>query len=240
MNIKKLDKLMNKVAIITGGSRGIGKAIATELARQGCCVLLLARELKNLEKTQKEINNEGGKSYIFNVDIGNPKEVNETIERIKNQFNRIDILVNNAGIGIFSPLIDFGIKEWQEVINTNLNGVFYITKAVLPMMIKQREGAIINISSLAGKNYFVNGSAYCASKAALIALSECLMLEVRNYNIKVCCLLPGSVNTEFSGRKGKEWMLKPEDIAEQVINFLMQREGALVSQIEIRPLKPEK
>ncbi len=232
--------LQNKIAIITGGSKGIGKAIAIKLSQEGAVVILLARGLDNLKKTQEEINKEGGKAYIFKVDIGEADQVFSVIEEIKKQFNRIDILVNNAGIGIFSPLVDFDIKKWQETINTNLNGAFYITKAVLPTMIKQREGAIINISSLAGKNNFINGSAYCASKAALIALSECLMLEVRNYNIKVCCILPGSVNTDFGGSKGKEWMLKPEDIATEVYNFLISGENALISRIEIRPLKPEK
>jgi len=232
--------LKNKIAIITGGSKGIGKAIAEKLSQEGAIVLLLARGLDNLKKAQEEINKNGGESYIFKVDIGDASQVFSVIEQIKKQFNRIDILVNNAGIGIFSPLVDFDIKKWQELINTNLNGAFYITKAVLPMMIKQREGAIINISSLAGKNNFINGSAYCASKAALIALSECLMLEVRNYNIKVCCILPGSVNTEFGGGKGKEWMLKPEDVANEVYNFLNSGENALISRIEIRPLKPER
>jgi len=232
--------LKNKIAIITGGSKGIGKAIAEKLSQEGAIVLLLARGLDNLKKAQEEINKNGGESYFFKVDIGDASQVFSVIEEIKKQFNRIDILVNNAGIGIFSPLVDFDIKKWQELINTNLNGAFYITKAVLPMMIKQREGAIINISSLAGKNNFINGSAYCASKAALIALSECLMLEVRNYNIKVCCILPGSVNTEFGGGKGKEWMLKPEDVANEVYNFLNSGENALISRIEIRPLKPER
>lgn len=234
-------EVKDKIAIVTGGSKGIGKAASKLLAREGAKVILIARNTNELEIARKEIIEEGGTISTYSADIGNNKEVTRITEEICTKFKRLDILINNAGIGIFAPVADFNVEDWHRLMNTNLHGAFYMTRAVLPQMIRQRQGAIINIASLAAENSFANGAAYCASKAALVAFTECLMLEVRYYNIKVSAILPGSVATDFgSGSTNKNWMLTPEDIAQQVMNVIKSKENALISHIEMRPLKPEK
>lgn len=238
MNDKVIE---NKIAIVTGGSKGIGREIGRLLARERAKVMLIARKTDELEEARDDLSREGAPISFYGADIGRNEEVIQIVEEISSQHKRIDILINNAGIGIFSPVADYRIEDWHRVMDTNLNGAFYMTKAVLPYMIRQREGAIINIASLAAKNSFSNGSAYCASKAALAAFTECLMLEVRYYNIRVSAILPGSVATDFgSGNTQKKWMLAPDDIAQQVLNIIKSKENALISHIEMRPLKPGK
>lgn len=233
--------IKDKIALVTGGSKGIGKAVGKLLAHEGAKVILVARNADELESARTELNKAGGTVYTYCADVGSNDEVTRIINKICTKFERLDILINNAGIGIFAPVTDFKVEDWHRLMNTNLHGPFYMIRAVLPQMIRQREGAIINIASLAAKNSFANGAAYCASKAGLVALSECLMLEVRYYNIKVSVILPGSVATDFgSGSANKNWMLNPEDIAQQAINIIKSKENALISHIEMRPLKPEK
>lgn len=233
-------ELTDKVALITGGSRGIGKAIAMELASRGSICILIARDVTRLQETAYEIKKISGKVEVYSADVSDYERISEIVRDIEKKYKRIDILINNAGIGLFALVTEIKIEDWHRVMDTNLTAVFYLTKQILPIMIKQEKGIIINIASLAGRNSFVGGSLYCASKAGLIAFSECLMLEVRNYNIKVGLVLPGSVATEFSDKGDVNWMLLPKDVAKQVINMIENREKAFVSYIEIRPLKPVK
>lgn len=234
------EELQDRVALITGGSKGIGKAIAMELASRGAICLLIARDLKRLQETAYEIKKISGKVEVYGADVSDYERISEIVREIEKKYERVDILINNAGIGLFASVMEMKIEDWDRVMNTNLTAVFYLTKQILPVMMRNEKGIIINIASLAGKNSFVGGSAYCASKAGLIAFSECLMLEVRNYNIKVGLVLPGSVATEFSDKSDANWMLLPEDVAKQVINIIESRDKSLVSYIEMRPLKPIK
>ena len=158
------------------------------------------------------------------------------------RFGGIDILVNNAGVGVFKPVAETSVEDWHRVLDTNLSGVFYCCHAVIPHLRARRGGWIINISSLASKNAFVNGGVYCASKSALNAFSEALMQEVRHDGIRVACVLPGSVRTEFSGRSNgdDEWKLAPEDVAEAVCELLAHPTRSLPSCLEIRPSRPPK
>ncbi len=232
--------LEGKVSVITGGSRGIGKAIAEELIKRGAICILLARDRNRLKEAVIELRKKGGEVKEYSVDIVNQEEVKAVIDKIEEEYKEIEILVNNAGVGGFKSVVDMSIDEWNNVINVNLNGVFYITKEILPFMIRRNKGVIVNIASLAGRNSFKGGSAYCASKAALIAFSECLMHEVRDYNIKVGVILPGSVATDFSDRQDKSWMLLPYEVARQVINMIETGNNTLLNYMEIRPLKPIK
>lgn len=234
------EELQDRVALITGGSKGIGKAIAMELASRGAICLLIARDLKRLQETAYEIKKISGKVEVYGADVADYERISEIVREIEKKYKRVDILINNAGIGLFASVVEIKIEDWDRVMNTNLTAVFYLTKQILPIMMRKGKGVIVNIASLAGKNSFVGGGAYCASKAGLIAFSECLMLEVRNYNIKVGLVLPGSVATEFSDKSDASWMLLPRDVAKQVINIIESRDKSLVSYIEMRPLKPIK
>jgi len=234
------DDFKKQIAIITGGSRGIGKAIAESLSQKGIVCILLARDYDALNEVSGLIKSRGGEAEFYNVDITDYKRVNEVIDDIKMRHNRIDVLINNAGVGLFKQVVEMSMEEWRKVMSVNLDAVFYMTRQVLPVMLSQGKGIIINIASLAGKNSFIGGSVYCASKAGLMAFSECLMLEVRDKNIKVGVIAPGSVATEFSDKADESWMLVAQDIAMQVVNMIEARDKANVSYVEIRPLKPIK
>ena len=229
---------MKGVALVTGASRGIGRAIATALAKDGYAVALLARSRDHLESLAKEIK-DLAPALVLPADVTRFDDVRDAFARLKQTWNRLDVLVNNAGIGIFSNIESLDIDDFDAVIRTNVYGPFYCTKLAIPLMRQTGGGYIINIGSLAGVNTFKGGGAYCASKFALRAFSQVLMLEVRYDNIKVTTIAPGSVNTEFADqpREG-DWKIQPEDIAETVIQLLNMPENTLSSYIEMRPTKP--
>ena len=157
------------------------------------------------------------------------------------RFGGLDVLVNNAGIGLFKNVADMSIAEWQATIDTNLTGVFYYCHAAIPHLRTRGGGWIVNISSLAGKNPFIGGAAYCASKAGLNAFSEALMQEVRYDNIRVTCVMPGSVATGFGGAAaptGPDWKIQPEDVGQVVVDLLLMPPRSLPSRVELRPSKP--
>jgi NAD(P)-dependent dehydrogenase (short-subunit alcohol dehydrogenase family) len=229
--------LDGKVAVVTGGNRGIGRGIGEALHREGATVVLTARDAGDAADAAKKI---GPRAHGVICDV----RAYESVQRLFRETQRIaggvDVLVNNAGIGLFAPVADTEPEDWRAVIETNLNGVFYCCHEAIPMMRSRGGGYIFNISSLAGKNPFVNGGAYNASKFGLNGFSEALMMEVRYDNIRVSYLMPGSVNTEF-GRgsgSGKEWALQPEDVAEVVIDLLRSPDRALYSRVEMRPSRP--
>lgn len=231
----------NKVAVVTGGSKGIGKAIARSLAQAGSRVVITARNQAELTETAKELSSNGSQILPVVMDVRDPAQVSKAAGETREKFGAADILINNAGIGIFNDVLTMKHEEFQAVIETNLYGVFYCTQAFLPGMIEKNEGCIINISSLAGKNNFAGGSVYCASKHALNSFAECLMLEIRKHNIKVSTICPGSVATDFSPESAqKSWALTSEDVAEAVMAVLNGSPGSLMSLIEMRPLNPKK
>ena len=236
-------KLLNgKVTLITGAGRGIGKAISHSFAKAGSDIMLCARTKKELAQTAAELEKEGVKVHYHTTDVSKKKDVDELVKETIKHFGKCDIVVNNAGVGIFKPVYELTDEDWQNVIGTNLTGVFYVTRAVLPYLREKKAGYIINISSLAGQNPFAGAAAYCASKAALNSFTECLMQDVRQDNIKVSYICPGSVNTDF-GRSAKtenSWKIDPVDIGQLCIDLVTLSNVSLPSKIELRPLKPPK
>jgi NAD(P)-dependent dehydrogenase (short-subunit alcohol dehydrogenase family) len=229
--------LTGKVAVVTGGNRGIGRGIAEALAAEGAVVALTARSREDAERAAGEI---GPAARGFGCDVREETQVAALFQGVSRSCGGVDILVNNAGIGIFAPVADLRPEDWRAVIETNLSGVFYCCHEAIPSMRKRGGGYIFNISSLAGKNPILNGAAYNASKFGLNGFSEALMMEVRYDGIRVSYLMPGSVATEF-GRGGTQkegWALTPEDVAEVVLDLLRSPSRALFSRVELRPSRP--
>ena len=229
--------LEGKVALVTGGNRGIGRGIAEALATEGATVVLTARSEAGAGQAAQEI---GGSALGFACDVRSQEQVERLFRRIDETAGGPDILVNNAGVGVFGPVARMDPEAWRTVIETNLNGPFYCCREAVPRMRKRGGGYILNISSLAGKNPFANGAAYNASKFGLNGFSEALMMEVRYDGIRVSYLMPGSVATEFgSGSQEKsDWALKPADVAEVVLDLLRSPARALFSRVEMRPSQP--
>ncbi len=233
--------LEGKVAVVTGSTRGIGRAIVDVLAIQGAEVILSARRKDDVERVVEELTGSGLKVRGIPCDVRSYDEVKSLMEYASRSTGGFDILVNNAGVGIFGHIGELSPGEWDQVIDTNLSGVFYCCHAALPYLKNRGGGFVINISSLAGKNAFKGGTVYNASKFGLEGLSEALMLDLRYENIKVSYIMPGSVATEFSGREPSEkdsWKLTSQDVAEVVLNLLAQDNRALASRVELRPFQP--
>jgi NAD(P)-dependent dehydrogenase (short-subunit alcohol dehydrogenase family) len=229
-------------ALVTGAGRGIGRAVAAALAREGALVTAVARTRAELESLVGEIQASGGRAAAFPADLTDPGAGQAAVEAAVRAHGRLQILVNNAGVGGHAPLAETGDELWERVIGTNLSAVFRITRAALPQL-AQGGGHVFMISSLAGRNPIANMSAYCASKAALDQLAACLMLEVRPQGVKVSTIAPGSVDTGFGGmpRGGdSSWMLAPADVAGAVLDLLRSRDGAHLSRVEMRPAQPQK
>jgi 3-oxoacyl-[acyl-carrier protein] reductase len=239
-----MQSLRGQVAIVTGGSRGIGLAIARALVAEGVQVSATGRSEAHLASARASIESAGpGAVETLRADVRRAEDVQHAIEATVARFGGLDIVINNAGIGVFTDVASMTTPQWTEVIETNLTGVFNVCHAALPHLRQRGGGFIINISSLAGKNPFADGAAYCASKAGLNAFSEALMQEVRHDNIRVSYVMPGSVATEFVGgdaSKGADWKIAAEEVAEVVINLLRHNPRSLPSRVELRPSKPPK
>lgn len=232
-----------KTAIVTGGTKGIGRAIAEALAAEGMNVCVGARDVDEVKQTVRELEGSGASATGAVCDVRVSEEVEALVAHAVEEFGGVDVLVNNAGIGLFKPVEETAPEEFREVLETNLFGVFYGCRAAIPEMKKRGGGYIINISSLAGANPHPRMAAYNASKFALNGFSEALMQEVRHDRIKVSYVMPGSVNTEFGGDTVSEeraWQLQPEDIARVVVDLLHHDERSLPSRVEIRPSMPPK
>ncbi len=236
------------VAIVTGGSKGIGLAIARAFVERGMQVTITGRHEADLRRAQERLG-AGADVLAVAADVRIPADAQRAIDETVSRFGGLDVLVNNAGIGRFANVADMSIDTWREVIDTNLSGVFYCTHAALPEMRRRGGGYVVNISSLAGKNAFTGGAAYCASKAGLNAFSEALMQEVRHDNIRVSYVMPGSVATGFShpgGAAGSgtdskdDWKLTPEDVARVVVDLISHDARSLASRVELRPSRPRK
>ncbi len=238
----KVDGLAGQVAVVTGAGRGIGAAIASRLAGMGARILLCARNRASLEAVAAQISKAGGQAEIAECDVQDLASVEKMAQKVEQSLGRTDILVNNAGIGVFGkPLHDLSPEAWDRTLNTNLRGVFYCMRSFAPMMIREKTGHIINISSLAGKNPVPNGAAYAASKWGLNGLSYSAAEELRSYGIRVSVVCPGSVDTDLSPHEGKDArkMLQPEDVAHVVAMLVMQSPQSFASEVLLRPtLKP--
>ena len=229
--------LDGRVAVVTGGNRGIGRGIVEALAREGATVALTARSAQAAEQAAREV---GGTCLGLGCDVRSQELVERLFREVEARAGGVDILVNNAGIGIFAPVSEMDPEDWRAVIETNLNGVFYCCHEAIPRMKRRGGGYIFNISSLAGKNPIANGAAYNASKFGLNGFSEALMMEVRYEGIRVSYLMPGSVATEFGRGSAQKsgWALTPEDVAEVVLDLLRSPSRALYSRVEMRPSQP--
>ena len=239
-----MESLRGKVALVTGGSRGIGLAIARALVADGVQVALTGRDAAHLSAARSKIEAAGpGAVETLQADVRRYDEVTAAIEAAAARFGGLDVLINNAGVGIFTDVASMTPAQWAEVIDTNLTGVFNACQAALPHLRRRGGGYIINVSSLAGKNPFKGAGAYCASKAGLNAFSEVLMQEVRYDNIRVSYVMPGSVATGFSSgdeTRGADWKIAPEDVGEVVVNLLRHDPRSLPSRVELRPSRPPK
>jgi 3-oxoacyl-[acyl-carrier protein] reductase len=234
-------KLM--VGIVTGGSKGIGLAIARALLARGMQVTISGRTDADLEEAVRALG--GGETlHAVRADVRDAADAQRLVDDTVRRFGGVDVLVNNAGVGRFAKVADMSLDDWRQVVDTNLSGVFYCTRAAIPAMKSRGAGFIINISSLAGSNPFSGGAAYCASKAGLNAFSEALMQEVRHDNIRVSYVMPGSVSTGFGDPFGAaadaDWKLLPEDVARVVVDLIAHDARSLPSRVEIRPSRPRK
>jgi 3-oxoacyl-[acyl-carrier protein] reductase len=231
--------LAGKVALVTGGSRGIGRAIALQLASLGADVAICGRDAAKLSESEAKLRETGARVIAISANVTRTNEVTGLVQRVWTELGPIALLVNNAGMGLFGPVHEKSEEEWDRLMNTNLKSVFLVSRAVVPGMIERGGGDIINISSLAGKNVFAGGGIYCASKWGVQGLSGCMAEELREHGIRVATVCPGSVATEFSGRGPKDAtkVLRAEDVAHLVAMLATQGEQSFVSSVELRPLR---
>jgi 3-oxoacyl-[acyl-carrier protein] reductase len=234
--------LSGKHAVVTGGTRGIGRAIASYLLRAGAAVAICGRTRESVERAATELKQStGGDVFGHPADVSNSNHVARFFDTVDSRFGGLDILVNNAGAGVFRGIQELTLEEWRNMIDLNLSGVFYCCHYALPLLRKRDAGYIIQISSLAGINAFAGGAAYNASKFGLNGFSEAIMQDLRYENIRVSYIMPGSVETGFSPDSAPaDWKIAPEDVAEVVLNLLRMPNRTLVSRVEIRPSKPKK
>ena len=237
---------MERVSLITGGTRGIGFAIAEALLGEGDRVAITGTSSDGVDRATQALRSRpsvADRVLGITCDVRTASSVETAFRTLDSRFGGVDVLVNNAGVGVGAPVADLSEDEWRRIIDTNLTGVFHCCKAAIPRLRRRGGGWIINISSLASKNPFAGGAAYCASKAGLNAYSEALMQELRYDDIRVSYILPGSVATGFSGRapaEGGDWRLQPEDVAHAILDLLRHPVRTLPSRVEIRPSRPRK
>jgi 3-oxoacyl-[acyl-carrier protein] reductase len=236
------ETLSGKIAIVTGGTRGIGRAIAQRLLREGASVAVCSRSRENVQAFVKECQGANAERIFGEAaDVSQLSDVQRFFASVDARFGGLDYLINNAGIGIFKSVAELTPEEWHRTVDLNLSGVYYCSHEGLLRMRNRGGGYIINISSLAGKNPFAGGAAYNASKFGLNGFSEAMMMDHRYDNVRVSYVMPGSVDTEFSPRGGStSWKIQPEDVAEVVTMLLRMPARTLVSRVEIRPSKPSK
>ena len=240
--------LKGKTALVTGGARGIGRAIAERLGEAGAAVAICSLHAESVQEGVSQIrarlkaaaNETGAKIAGRQADVSQRDSVARLFEWLDGEFGGLDVLVNNAGLGIFKDLGALEANEWRAVLGTNLDGAYYCIHEALPRLRKRGGGWIVNIASLAGKNAFAGGAAYNASKFGLCGMSEAVMLDHRYEGIKITTVLPGSVSTGFGQSGRAEWKIAPEDVADAVAMVLGMPDRTLISHVEIRPSKPPK
>lgn len=238
-----MESLQGKTALVTGAGKGIGKAIAIALAKEGVQVGLVARTVKDLQELAAEIGATGIKTAIAAADISDMNAVNNAVEKIQTELGNIDILINNAGTGTFGKFLDLTPEQWENQVKVNLFGVYYTTRAVLPQMIERQTGDIVNISSTAGQKGAAITSAYSASKFAVMGLTESLMQEVRKHNIRVTAMAPSTVVTELAVKSNlinnnEDRVMHPEDFAELIIAQLKLNRRVFVKESSVWSVNP--
>lgn len=233
--------LKGRTALVTGGTRGVGRAIAGRLLREGAAVAICSRSEAAVQRTVGELAACGGKISGVQADISGVNGVQRLFAFVDGEFGGLDILVNNAGIAQLGHIADLKPEQWEDTVGTNLSGVFYCCHEAIGRFRRRGGGYIINIGSLLGKTATGGGAAYCASKFGLNGLSEAILLDCRQENIGVCTILPGSIDTElFGSQTGADWKIHADDIAQIVMAVLEMPPRTLVSRVEMRPLRPPK
>lgn len=232
--------MKDKVAYITGGTKGIGFGIAQVLLKHGIKVAVSGRKQEDAEEAARILSEDDTKVFGIASDVKNFEDEKAAVSEIIKKFGRLDYVIANAGLGIFKPVDELSLEEWNDMIDTNLNGVFHTMKASIDEL-KKSEGYFISIASLAGTNFFEKGSGYNASKFGVVGFTQAAMIDLRKYNIKVSTIMPGSVSTYFNGNEPSDkdaWKIQPEDLGELVVDIFKMNPRALPSKIEIRPSKP--
>ena len=246
-DVDPLSNLVGQVAVVTGGSRGIGAHVSAVLVSRGINVVICGRSMESLEQARDRVIHEStnavtvGRIETIQADVRNAEQAQLVIDHATTSFGGLDILVNNAGVIRFQDLATQSVEEWCEIMETNLNGVFFCCRAAIPALRRRGGGWIINVSSLAGSHPFSGGGAYCASKAGVDALSEALMQELRHEKIRVSCVAPGSVDTRTMDTLSREagWKLTAADVAQVIVDLLQHDSRSLPSRIEVRPARPQ-
>ncbi|MCB9293028.1 MAG: SDR family oxidoreductase [Lewinellaceae bacterium] len=238
-----MEKLQGKTALVTGGSKGIGLGIAESLIKEGMNVAVTSRSKEAIDQAAAQLNRIGpGKAIGIAADVRNLGAQQTSVERILQEWGRLDVLIANAGLGHFASVEDLTPTQWQDTIDTNLTGVFNSIKASIPAL-KDSEGYIITVASLAGTNFFAGGAAYNASKFGLVGFTQAIMLDLRHHGVKVSTIMPGSVATYFNDHTpspADAWKIQPEDLGQMVVDLLRMHPRTLPSKVEVRPTQPPK
>jgi 3-oxoacyl-[acyl-carrier protein] reductase len=234
---------MSNTALITGATEGIGRATAFVLGRAGYKLGICARTEAKVQRTLEDLAAEGIEAAGAAADVGEPEQVQRAVEQVTGRLGEIGLLVNNAGILIAKPFEQLSLEDWDATMSTNVRSLFLVTRLVLPAMRRRRSGSIVNVASLAGRNGFAGGTAYTASKHAVLGFSRSLMLEVRKENIRVIAICPGSVATSLLQdqpmlKAEPTRILQAEDVADTILQAVRLPERAMVSELDIRPTNP--
>jgi len=233
--------LKNKVAYITGGSKGIGLGVAKKLIAEGMKVAISGRTLKTVEKAAEYLGDETT-VLALESDVTNLDDEKKAVERIIDKWGQLDVVLANAGVGNFAPVDEMSNEQWHQMIDTNLNGVFHTLKATVEAL-KKSKGYYMTLASLAGTNFFAQGAGYNATKFGVVGFTQAAMLDLRKYDVKVSTIMPGSVATHFAGNEPGDkdaWKIQPEDIGDLVLDLLKMHPRTLPSKIEVRPTRPDK
>lgn len=236
-----MNDLKNKVAYITGGSKGIGLGVAKSLLDKGMRVAISARHQEGIDKAVQQLGNED-RVLGFTSDVTKLKDEQEAVRKILDRFGQLDVVLANAGVGKFDPVDEMSDDDWHQMINTNLNGVFHTLKASVEAL-KKSKGYYMTLASLAGTNFFATGAGYNATKFGVVGFTQAAMLDLRKYDIKVTTIMPGSVATHFNNNEPDDsdaWKIQPEDIGQMVLDLLHMHPRTLPSKIEVRPSRPDK
>lgn len=241
MQNKEINELNDKVAYITGGSKGIGYGVAQKLVAEGMKVAISGRTLKTVE-TAAQYLGDTNKVLALQSDVTELDSEKEAIQKILDTWGQLDVVIANAGVGHFAPVYEMSVEQWHHMIDTNLNGVFHTLKASVQAL-KNSKGYYITLASLAGANFFARGAGYNATKFGVVGFTQAAMLDLRKYDVKVSTIMPGSVATHFNNNEPSEkdaWKIQPEDIGELVLDLLKMHPRTLPSKIEVRPTRPDK
>jgi 3-oxoacyl-[acyl-carrier protein] reductase len=232
-----------QTAIITGGTEGIGRATAFVLGQAGYKVGICSRTEAKIKRTLDDLRREGIEAAGAAGDVGNAEQAGWITQSLIGQLGEIGVLVNNAGVLIAKPFEELSLDDWDTTMSTNVRSLYLMTRAILPAMRRRREGSIVNVASLAGRNGFAGGTAYTASKHAVLGFSRSLMLEARKDNIRVIAICPGSVATSMMQdqpmlKSDPSKILQPEDVAAMILHAIQLPSRALVSELDVRPTNP--